>query len=181
MGSSVLHGLIGRLNEALDSDPSAYLTIYKEGRIENITIENILKNDLAYAYILTPSETEITEASVPVAIAGVYGEIESKNFSIESNGKITYTGNFEKKFKVTVSLTIDPASGSKKVCNTYIDKNGSVLGSSASIASVDNSNPESIYCQAIVSLEKNDFIRVCIENTTDTVNLEVSKMTIIIQ
>jgi hypothetical protein len=83
-------------------------------------------------------------------------------------------------FKITSTLSVESTSSNDQV-GVYIAKNGSLIASSEVYLTTNTANrAENISVQTVEELTANDYIEIYIENSTDTSNLTVTDMNVII-
>ena len=135
--------------------------------------------DAAFSATGNTTATVISTASTPVIVdlGATAVQYKTHRFSVSTGGLITYNGLTEMDFTAIFNIYADVASGTNKVLNFYIAKNGTVLTESISTRSFDAGDPGSLISQAIVTLETGDTLALWVENTTDTTNTTVQTCT----
>ena len=124
------------------------------------------------------TETSISTINTPVIISGTYNEERVSHFSSNSSGRITYVGekNFVTPIKVGGSVV---AASTNKVITFYIAKNGTVVSNSG-ISINSTANQRAFVLMWQLDMAPNDYIEVFVENNTDTTNVTVSDMNIVV-
>lgn len=125
--------------------------------------------------------TTVSFSGVPTKILGttLSGSINQK-FS-HSNNRLTYTGALPRSFLVSAVASVTSVGSSKKV-GLYVAKNNSAIPESEIYATTNAAGrSESVSTQEILQLVTNDYVEIWIENDTDTSNLTVTELNVIIQ
>lgn len=136
----------------------------------NISSFNMLNN---------ATETTITTIDTPVKVSGTTSEGSLVQRFTHTSNRLTFVGAISREFLVTSTASI--VGGNNKVIGLYVAKNGSVLTDSEIYATTNAAGKaESISVQAIVTLEENDYIEMFVENTTDTSNVTVEFLNVIV-
>lgn len=154
--------------------------------LENITIDDIrwlFQNnnptpdtfpEALLSLTSNATATVIAAANTPVLVAGTWVVENVSHFSGTTAGRSTYNGERDIAAPITVSLDLEPSSGTNKDLKAYIALNGTVISPTGRLARVDSGNPQSMTTIWQLTLTTTDFIEVFVENTTDTVNILVS-------
>jgi len=96
------------------------------------------------------------------------------------NSRITYTGSLMGLFKISASISL--TSATNKEIKTALFKNNEILNVSVGTSTTrSNGRAENISCQDIVELQENDFLDLRILNFTDTNNITVESINVIIE
>lgn len=136
----------------------------------NISSFNMLNN---------ATETVISATDTPVKVLGTTTQGSLTQRFTHSNNRLTFVGAITRDFLVTATASI--SGGANKVVGMYIAKNGAVLDDSEIYATTNAAGKaESISVQAVVNLAENDYIEVFVENTSDTSNVTVEFLNLII-
>jgi len=124
--------------------------------------------------------TTITTISAPVKAAVTTTSSSITEKFVNTDNRSTYVGALTRTFKVqaTASLTC----GNNRQISAYIFKNGvQILNSEAAVTTNGNGRAENVTAQTILELSENDYIEIWIENNSDTQNVTVSDINVIIQ
>jgi len=125
--------------------------------------------------------TDIVTQGVAVKIAGTTTSNSLTQKFTNTNNRATYTGGITRAFKVVAISTVLSVSPNDQV-GIYISKNEQLIVSSETYITTDGSNKaENGVVQAIVELATGDFIEIWVENSTDTSDLTIRDMNVVIQ
>ena len=128
------------------------------------------------------TETTITVAGTFYKAAGTTSTgtyVEKFDVTTTSN-KGVYSGSLTGFYKVTVVASM--LAGNNKVLAVRIAKNGTTTTSSQTKSTSNGSSrSESIMSQDVVQLSNTDYIEVFVANTTDTTNITVEDLNVIIE
>ena len=133
-------------------------------------------NRNAQMYMHTQQTTTIStgsgDAGNPIKInAGTsWVSAHSDQFTVNTNGRLTYIGQTETEFLIDCKISGTVAAGTSNF-SFYLAKNGSIITASKShseFSSTAVTNPSS--AAAIVALQKDDYVELFVENTTDEDN-----------
>lgn len=125
--------------------------------------------------------TDIVTTDVAVKIAGTTtsGSITQK--FTNTNNRATYTGALSKTFLVSAVSSVTSVSSNDQI-GYYVAKNGIVVSASEIYVTTNaNSRAESVSIQGVVELTTNDYIEIWIENKTDTSDVTVTELNVIIR
>lgn len=171
---------IGRFTDLnFDSGATNIVNNFDTGNIRweshnNLNLAETNRN--AQMYMHTQQTTTIStgsgDAGNPIKInAGTsWVSAHSDQFSVNTNGRLTYVGETETEFLIDCKIAGTVAAGTSNF-SFYLAKNGSIITASKSHAEFSSTavtNPSS--AAAIVSLETDDYIELFVENTTDEDN-----------
>ena len=135
-----------------------------------------------YFMVGNASATTISIAGTFYKAAGTTSTgtyVEKFDVTTTSN-KAVYSGTLIGFYKVTVVASM--VSGNNKVLAVRIAKNGTTTASSQTKSTSNGSNrSESIMSQDVVQLSNTDYIEVFVANTTDTTNITVEDLNVIIE
>jgi len=160
-----LNGFDYTFNEAL--------FVNNKGIQNTRVLSNITMNGNA-----TPTVIGATDTPVKVLGTTVNNTITQK-FNNSASNKMVYTGAFTRLFKVTCVCSIE--STNNNVIGIYIAKNGIVIDSSEVYGTANaSSRAENITCQTLVELDFEDFIEIYVENSTNTNDVTVTSLNVII-
>lgn len=152
--------------------------------VNNLGVRDSTVKGSAY-FVGNSTETTISAANTPVAVAGttIAGELE--RFTHNSSGILTYIGKEPITARVEGRLQLEVNANLEEVTiATYIYKNGVQQASTVAqvtIASVFQTptSPEFVSVDNL-QLDTNDTLQVYIENQTDTTNITVTELKLII-
>jgi hypothetical protein len=119
------------------------------------------------------TETVISVAATPVIANGTFTDERSSQFTVDATGRATYLGDRDLTAPVDIVTSIESASGTNKDIKIYLALNGSVIANSAKSNRVGAADPKNTACPWQLTLSKNDYLEIWVENTTDTTNLVV--------
>lgn len=139
----------------------------------NNGIENTEK-DCLMSQVTNITATAISVATTAVKLAGVWTEEDSFQFTTDSTGKMTYIGEKDAEFNVSMRFSAAPVSGSNKLIRFFLAKNGSVITNSGALNNISSGDLSSTTVFWRVSLVENDYIESYVANDTDTVNVLVT-------
>lgn len=125
--------------------------------------------------------TDIVTTDVAVKIAGTTtgGSITQK--FTNTNNRATYTGALNKTFLVGAVASVTSASTNDQI-GFYVAKNGVVITDSEIYVTTNaSSRAESVSIQGVVELSTNDYIEIWVENKTDTSDVTVTNLNVIIR
>lgn len=131
--------------------------------------------DALMSQVNNATNTVISAVNTPTKLLGAWTEEDAFFFTTDATGKMTYIGEKEVEFNVSMSFTIAPVSGTNKKLAVYAAKNGSVItnsGAPAVVVSATNFQRVSVVWR--VSLVENDYIEPYVENRTDAVDVLIT-------
>ena len=137
----------------------------------------------ASAFIAEADEapTEIISDGVDVVIAGTWTENIAKRFTINSAGKFTYIGSEDAILGIVAKCHVTPESGSNRVYNLHIRKNGTTVDlQSRDIVSPDSGNPEKAILITEMAFITDDYIEIVIRSIGHTQDAECAAVTLAI-
>jgi len=123
----------------------------------------------------TPTTTTIAAVNTPILIAGTWTDEGKSQFTVTAGGRATYNGVKDLRVPISIGTSIEAASGSNKDITIYLALNGSVIANSGSPNRVSSNDPKNTSVMWQLTLSKDDFVEVFIENNTDAVDLVVNK------
>lgn len=124
--------------------------------------------------------TTITTVDTAVKIEGTTTDSAVTQKFTHTNNRQTYVGSITRFFKVSATVSFD--SGNNKVVGCYIYKNGVEVTESEVYGTTNGSGrAENVTIQAILELQTNDYVEIWIENSTDTTNVTVTDLNVILQ
>ncbi len=149
----------------------------------DIVINDIVHTSIAQYYMQDNStETVITTIDEFVKGAGTTTAgslVENFDVTTTSN-KAIYTGKLTNHFKVGCTMTI--TNGSNKIHKIRIAKNGTTVSSSQEhVTTGSGGRAENVFVQCIIELDENDYVEMFVANNSDTTNITVVDMNLIIE
>jgi hypothetical protein len=120
-------------------------------------------------------ETTISVINTPVKVNGgtAWVDESTSQFTIDTNGRATYTGGKDARLPISISSTIAMASGGAKNITVYVAINGSIIAASGATGSVSTTAGRigTIWQE---TFQPNDFVELFVENNSDTTNIVVT-------
>lgn len=120
------------------------------------------------------TNTVITTAGVYVIIAGTRTVGPTSQFTGTTAGRLTYNGVKDVRVPITVSVSVEPVSGTNKNISIRLAKNGTTIAGSQRTVRADSGSPISMTMPWQEDMSTNDYVEAFITNDTDTVNVLVS-------
>lgn len=120
------------------------------------------------------TETVISATNTPVKIAGTWVVERESLFTVDTTGRLTYTGERDIVLPLDATVTVNSASGTNKDITAYIAINGSIITNSGQINRVGATDPRNSSLLWQQNMSTNDYIEVFLENNSDTINLVAS-------
>lgn len=124
----------------------------------------------------TPTTT-VLAAATPAKITGTWGIERSSQMTATTGGRVTYDGEKASTLPITCALSLEPVTGTNKVVNIYLAKNGSVITNSKVQTVVSSGSPKN---QAVIwqdSLANGEYYECFIESVDGT-DLQVNTATL---
>ena len=116
---------------------------------------------------------------VEVAMSGTSLTAGAYLFDEPANGRIRYTGTNPMMLRVNCTATIITASGTAQVLRFALGKNGTADASSAvEYKHLIAADQATVTCNLLVSVVQNDYVSLMVKNTTDTVNVTGTYLTL---
>ena len=133
---------------------------------------------------LTSTETvTISSTGVYVQVAGSsWSDEVSESFTITSAGVMTYIGEIDRRFKITVAATISKVGGgADQICARIgIDTGSGFVTTAASMSCTENASPTTVFSQRTAVLSNGDDVAVFVANEDSTSNIDVTVSSFII-
>ena len=124
--------------------------------------------------------TVISSSGVPVKALGTTTANAINQKFTHTDNRLTYVGGLDRDFQVSSTMTF--VTGSNKVIGMYVAKNGVIIPSSEMYAASGASGrAESIHIQTILNMTNGDYIEIWIENETDTTDITVEFLNVIVK
>jgi len=158
----------------LESDSIYSLFINCTGITNSYTISNYFMNS-------NVTVTDIISSGVAVKVAGTTTSNSLTQKFTNTSNRATYTGGFSRIFNITAIASITSSSSNDQI-GLYVAKNGTIISSSEVYLTTNASNrAENITIQTIVELATGDYIEIFVENSTDTSDLTVTDLNVLIK
>ena len=143
-----------------------------------------VKNSAAISsYYMNGNATATTIAVIntPVKVAGTTTSAAiTQLFTNTTTNRATYDGVLQRDFKVSAVMSVE--SGNNNVIGLYIAKNGTIVAESEIYITTNaGGRAEAGVCQAIIELVTDDYVEVFVENSTDTTNVTVTDLNVIVE
>lgn len=176
-GLNMVSGVIGFVSGVtINGDMVGLDTISVDDAGWDFTDNNKIPNTrpVALTALNATATTTITTINTPVVVNGVFSDQESSLFTINTAGRITYTGNRRLPSDVTASVTFQSVSGTNNY-TFYVAKNGGTIVASGVAREVTASTTANISMVWDLPLDGGDFLELYVENNDSTTNVNVLK------
>jgi hypothetical protein len=117
--------------------------------------------------------TTISTTSTPVKVAGTFVAGSVASFTVDTTGKLTYTGTTTTTVHLTASVTLDVV-GTNQDLTVHLAKNGTVISAAKISRLVSASNTANVGVFYNVSVATSDYLEVFVSNATTTNNITVT-------
>lgn len=117
--------------------------------------------------------TTISTTSTPVKVAGTFVAGSVASFTVDTTGKLTYTGSTTTTVHLTASVTLDVV-GTNQNLTVHLAKNGTVISAAKISRLVSASNTANVGVFYNVSVATSDYLEVFVSNGTSTNNITVT-------
>ena len=117
--------------------------------------------------------TTISTQNVPVKAAGTFVAGTFSSFTVDTTGKLTYTGSTTTTVLLTASVTLDVV-GTNQNLTVHLAKNGTVISAAKISRLVSASNTANLGVFYNVSVATSDYLEVFVSNGTGTNNITVT-------
>lgn len=131
-------------------------------------------NDAMLSLVNNAAETVISAINTPTLILGTWNQEHSTHFTINANGRATYTGVKDQSVSISFAITATVASGSNKTIAFYIAKNGTKITNTEARNIVSSSSEGRTSQVWIAQVTNGDFFEIFAENQTDAINIIAS-------
>lgn len=137
--------------------------------------------EVAYYYMNgNTTATVVSASAVEYKIAGTTTNSSQTSKFTHTDNRATYSGARTRAFTVRANCSLN--SGNNRQIGVYIAKNGTVLVETEIYSTTNGSGRvENINVQGVVTLETGDYIEIWTENLTNTGNITVSDLNVIIE
>lgn len=122
--------------------------------------------------------TVISAANTPTLVAGTWVSQTASHYTNTAAGRTTYNGERDLNAPITVSMAIEPVSGTNKDMTAYLYVNGVQKSETAITVRGDSGNPRALTLIWQHVFQENDYVEVYVENNTDAIDLLVSSSVI---
>jgi len=117
--------------------------------------------------------TVISTIDTPVLVAGTWVIEGVSFFTGTTSGRLTYNGERDLSAPIDIVATIESDSGTNQDITTYLALNGTIIANSGKTNRVGANDPKNTTVLWQLTLTKDDFLEVFIENNTGTTDLLV--------
>jgi len=117
--------------------------------------------------------TTISTQNVPVKAAGTFVAGTFSSFTVDTTGKLTYTGSTTTTVLLAASVTLDVV-GTNQNLTVHLAKNGTVISAAKISRLVSASNTANLGVFYNVSVATSDYLEVFVSNGTGTNNITVT-------
>tara|TARA_R110000764_G_scaffold2738_2_gene11753 strand:+ start:18501 stop:19343 length:843 start_codon:yes stop_codon:yes gene_type:complete len=117
--------------------------------------------------------TTISTTSTPVKVAGTFVSGSASSFTVDTTGKLTYTGLTTTTVRLTASVTLDVV-GTNQDLTVHLAKNGTVISAAKISRIVSASNTANVGVFYNVSVATSDYLEVFVSNATTTGDITVT-------
>lgn len=107
--------------------------------------------------------TTISTTSTPVKVAGTFVSGSASSFTVDTTGKLTYTGSTTTTVHLTASVTLDVV-GTNQDLTVHLAKNGTVISAAKISRLVSASNTANVGVFYNVSVATSDYLEVFVSN-----------------
>lgn len=117
--------------------------------------------------------TTISTIDTPVKVAGTFVAGSVASFTVDTTGKLTYTGSTTNTVHLAASVTLD-VIGTNQNLTVHLSKNGTVISAAKISRLVSASNTANVGVFYNVSVATSDYLEVFVSNGTSTNNITVT-------
>tara|TARA_R110002050_G_scaffold175963_1_gene308769 strand:+ start:134 stop:979 length:846 start_codon:yes stop_codon:yes gene_type:complete len=117
--------------------------------------------------------TTISTQNVAVKAAGTFVAGTFSSFTVDTTGKLTYTGSTTTTVRLTASVTLDVV-GTNQNLTVHLAKNGTVIPAAKISRLVTASNTANVGVFYNVSVATSDYLEVFVSNGTGTKDITVT-------
>jgi hypothetical protein len=124
--------------------------------------------------------SDVITQGVAVKVAGTTTAQGITQRFTHTNNRLTYSGALTRNFRVSGVLSF--TSGANDKIGVYVAKNGTPIANSEIYSTANTAGrSENVTAQALVELATNDYVEIWVENDTDTDDITVSDLSVIIE
>lgn len=164
--------------------------VFHSGALENITkkdkswifLQNLNVTDSTVGgqmYMTNAGLTIVVVADVPTnVLTDAYFGIGEERIIIGTNGVITIDTLLTEELTVNVTVEMSPTTGNDKILRAHLKINDVIQPLNNGKVTVSAGDPAQVNIVARVTLAPGDTLRVAVENTSDSVNIVVDKITV---
>lgn len=120
------------------------------------------------------TNTVISAINTPVLVAGTWTVVTTSQFTGTAAGRLTYNGGKNAKLPITISLTMEPVSGTNINMSAYAVIDGVVIANSKKTAAASAGAPASITIPWQEIFSTATYVEVFVENNDTTSDILVS-------
>lgn len=165
-GSTYLGGIVGSNGNSLFSNCTGVVNSYE--------ISNYYMNG-------NSTVTVIGSVGVAVKIAGTTLSNPLTQKFINTDNRATYVGGVTRLFNATAVASVTSTSRNDQI-GFYLTKNGVLITESKIYVTTDTNNrAENVVIQALSSLAPNDYIEVWAENSSDSSNVTITELNVLVK
>ena len=117
--------------------------------------------------------TTISTTSTPVKVAGTFVSGSASSFTVDTTGKLTYTGSTTTTVHLTASVTLGVV-GTNQDLAVHLAKNGTVISAAKISRLVSASDTANVGVFYNVSVATSDYLEVFVSNATTTGDITVT-------
>jgi hypothetical protein len=125
----------------------------------------------------------------PIAVTGTFEKIEGTTTGSADNekfshsiGRLTYTGGLTREFVISASASVNSVVTNSVSISVRIAKNGATIPESEAKANTSASGRnENFFCQAITTMNPNDYIELFVANQTNANSLLATDMNVLVR
>ena len=122
----------------------------------------------------TPTTTVIATVDTPVLVTGPWIVDRNSQMTATVAGKVTYDGERDAVLPITVTIGMEPVSGSNKSLAVYVFKNGVEVSASEVNTVASAGDPKNQVVAWQDSWSNGDYYEVYVENHTDAIDIQVN-------
>jgi len=150
----------------------------------NAGIGDTSKNAQGYNHTITLTTIGTGDGNIgnPKVMSGSTNWLEEQldQFEMTTGGRFTYKGEDSAEFHIRAVINGTAQSGTNRNFNHYLGKTGTIITASKITREYHSGNNGTVTTAAIVTLAKDDFIEVFVENISGTQNWETNIVNVII-
>lgn len=130
-------------------------------------------------YMTNAGLSVVVVQDVPTnVLTDAYFGVDLEGVIVATNGVLTLDSLEDEELVFDITIEIAPASGNDKVLRAHLKKNDVIQPLNNGKVTVSSGDPQQINIHARVDSTPGDTFRVAVENTTDSINIVVDKITV---
>jgi hypothetical protein len=133
-------------------------------------------NPHSLLYLSAAANTTIATASTPVVVNGTFTSEAAQVFTNNVNGRATYIGKRSAFKSLSLTISLEPVSGTGKDLAVYFAKNGAVIAATKVNRTSSSGSSAVVNVDWGAELVTNDYIEVFVANDTDSTSILVNQM-----